>query len=66
MMEKLQNGPMAIAVAAGNRCWRFYESGVLTSSHECPTDVDHAVVIVGLVLEEEIEEELEKVCRKST
>ena len=45
--SELQNGPLAIAVGAGNSCWYWYSSGILTSSHGCPTGVDHAVVIVG-------------------
>ena len=44
----LQSGPLAIAVGAGNDCWRFYTGGVLSSSDGCPpTKHDHAVVIVG-------------------
>ena len=46
-VTQLQSGPLAIAVAAGNSCWRFYSSGVLTSADACPTRVDHAVVIVA-------------------
>ena len=45
--SELQNGPLAIAVAAGNDCWRYYSSGILKSSDGCPTWRDHAVVIVG-------------------
>jgi len=40
---------MTIAVAAGNSCWRWYESGILTTDMNCPTSIDHGVVIVGLV-----------------
>ena len=47
-LTRLQAGPVAIAVAAGNDCWRFYSSGVLTSADNCPTEVDHAVAIIGL------------------
>ena len=48
MKAALQNGPASIAVAAGNDCWRFYESGVLTEDNNCPTALDHGVVVVGL------------------
>ena len=48
MKSRLAEGPMTIAVAAGNDCWRYYESGVLSSEHNCPTSVDHGVVIVGV------------------
>lgn len=43
----LQNGPLSIAVAAGNDCWRYYSDGVLSSADRCPTRIDHAVNIVG-------------------
>ena len=46
---KLQDGPLSIAVAAGNECWRYYESGILSAANNCPTNLDHGVVIVGLV-----------------
>jgi C1A family cysteine protease len=45
---KMQDGPLTFAVAAGNDCWRFYESGILTSADGCPTSLDHAVVAVGV------------------
>ena len=48
MKSELQNGPMSIAVAAGNDCWRYYESGILSEENNCPTWIDHSVVIVGL------------------
>jgi len=48
MKAALQNGPASIAVAAGNDCWRFYESGVLTEDNNCPTALDHGVVVVCL------------------
>jgi len=52
---------MTVAVGAGNSCWRFYESGVLTADHECPTSIDHGVVLVGL---KEAEVQYERTCRK--
>ena len=44
---KLQDGPLTMAVSAGNDCWRYYKSGVLTEANNCPFRVDHAVVAVG-------------------
>lgn len=49
MQNAIQNGPMTIAVAAGNDCWRFYSGGILTAANNCPTRIDHGVVVVGLV-----------------
>ena len=37
-----------MSVSAGNDCWRFYKSGVLSSEDQCPTYNDHAVVAVGV------------------
>ena len=47
MKKALQKGPMSAAVAAGNDCWRYYESGILSKENNCPTKIDHNVVIVG-------------------
>lgn len=44
---KLQDGPLSIAVSAGNHCWRWYSGGVLTSADNCPTGIDHGVALVG-------------------
>lgn len=43
-------GPVTIGVEANNDCWRYYESGILTSETECAKSalLDHAVVIVGI------------------
>ena len=49
---KLQDGPLTMAVSAGNDCWRYYKSGILTSAMGCPTRLDHAVVAVGVDSEE--------------
>ena len=35
-------------MAAGNNCWRFYESGILTSASDCPTAFDHGAALVAL------------------
>ena len=48
MKDSIQQGPLSIAVSAGNECWRFYESGILSSANNCPTELDHGVVVVGL------------------
>jgi len=49
--QKLQEGPMTIAVGAGNNCWYGYRSGILSAEDNCPTGLDHAVVVVGLGVE---------------
>ena len=49
MKSALQDGPLSIAVAAGNSCWRYYKSGILSKDNNCPTGIDHGVAIVGLV-----------------
>ena len=48
MKDMIQKGPLSIAVSAGNDCWRFYESGILSSANKCPKELDHGVVVVGL------------------
>ena len=49
MKTRLQQGPFSIAVSAGNDCWRWYESGILSAANNCPTWLDHGVAVVGLV-----------------
>ena len=49
MKNALQVGPLSIAVAAGNSCWRYYSSGILSKENNCPTGIDHGVAVVGLV-----------------
>ena len=46
--KQLQQGPMTVAVAAGNSCWRYYDTGIIDSTDRCPRRIDHAVVVVGL------------------
>ena len=46
--EKLQEGPLSVAVSAGSGCWRWYESGILSAKDECNTSIDHGVSLVGL------------------
>ena len=48
MKDRIQQGPLSIGVSAGNDCWQFYESGILSSANNCPTSLDHGVVVVGL------------------
>ena len=48
MKSEIQNGPISIAVAAGNDCWRYYQKGILSKDNNCPGGIDHGVVIVGL------------------
>ena len=38
---------MTVAVGAGNNCWRYYSSGILTSASGCPTNLDHGVTLVA-------------------
>jgi len=42
----LNTGVLSIALAAGNRQFQMYRSGVLDDS-ACPTQIDHAVAMVG-------------------
>jgi len=50
-VAELKNGPMAVAVNSGNKCWRFYKGGLLTeekaAEEGCGTGVDHAVTLVA-------------------
>ena len=46
--DLIHYGPISIAVGAGNDCWQFYSGGILSSAVECPTSLDHGVVIVGI------------------
>lgn len=59
-----------MAVAAGNDCWRYYKGGVLTSANGCSTDLDHAVVAVGIDTETVTvpgqEGDTRTTCRKAT
>ena len=42
---------MAVAVAAGNNCWRYYKGGILGNASSCRgvfnTRLDHAVTLVA-------------------
>ena len=40
-------GPVSVAVAAGNGLFQSYTHGIITEVDNCPTEIDHAVVIVG-------------------
>ena len=66
---KLQEGPLTMAVSAGNDCWRYYKSGVLTSANGCPTRLDHAVVAVGFDTETievpAVKESTKTTCRRA-
>jgi hypothetical protein len=46
-LTALAKGPIAIAISAGNNLVRYYSEGILTAANNCPTMVDHAVIIVG-------------------
>ena len=43
-------GPIAVSVSAGNSIWYNYTGGIVTT--DCPTYIDHGVVIVGAGAEE--------------
>ena len=52
VVQRLKEGPLTVAVSAGNDCWRFYKSGILSAEDECPSaTIDHAVTLVGVNLE---------------
>lgn len=71
---------MTIAVAAGNSCWRYYNAGVLSKANNCPTSIDHGVVVVGLHMpgddgdggdggdddDDDDEQEFKRKCRRAT
>lgn len=41
-------GPLAVAVSAGNKCWQFYDSGILRPGEDCyKGGIDHAVNLVA-------------------
>ncbi len=39
--------PVSVAVAASSFAFQYYQGGVLTSSSECGTSIDHAILAVG-------------------
>lgn len=47
---KLQEGPLTIGVRSNDKCWDYYESGIISTSDGCNQDkwLDHCVAIVGL------------------
>ena len=49
---KLQDQPLTIACGSGNSCWYGYNGGILSSEDNCPTNIDHAINLVGLGSEE--------------
>jgi len=65
VIEKLSDGPLAVAVAAGNKCWRFYKKGVLSNA-KCATRVDHAVTLTGYTPGIAATEGAEPVCETVT
>merc|ERR1712223_2330255 len=40
-------GPVSVAVNAANGLFQSYIHGIITEVDNCPTDIDHGVVIVG-------------------
>ena len=61
-----------MAVSASNDCWRFYKSGILSAADQCPTEIDHAVVAVGVdtaeskLFDNDVEEGGQQNCRRAT
>ena len=46
IISAIATSPSNMAVAAGNKYWRTYKSGVLREEN-CQTEIDHAVLAVG-------------------
>jgi len=46
MINALQTGPVAAAVASSSKTFQFYKSGVISSA-DCGTAINHAVLLVG-------------------
>ena len=55
MHAKLAEAPISVALAAGNNVWRYYSGGLVTTSSGCPTQLDHAVVLVAFTPGQEVE-----------
>jgi len=43
----IEQGPVSVAVAAGNNTFMGYSSGIITEADGCPTQLDHAIQAVG-------------------
>jgi len=54
MKAALDEGPVAITVAAGNNWFRYYSSGILDDD-SCPTRADHVITAVGYGVEGGVE-----------
>ena len=58
---------MGAIVHAGNDCWGFFDSGILTSIPECEGRPDHGVTIVGFhhayTKNSEADQEYNRTCR---
>ena len=70
-VAKMQDGPLTMAVGAGNDCWRYYSGGTMDSDTDCgQTSLDHAVVAVGVGMEtiehEATEGESTTTCRRAS
>ena len=74
-ISQLQKGPMTVAVQADDICWRYYSSGVLDGTLECPTYyLNHAVTLVAYTVSSEANEattlcrdvEKSNYCRKAS
>jgi C1A family cysteine protease len=52
LLKALQNGPVIVAIEADTRYFQLYSGGVLDSSIKCGNNLDHAVLLFGVNLEE--------------
>jgi len=46
-------GPVSVAIEADKSAFQLYESGVLTGTSACGTDLDHGVLVVGYGTDED-------------
>ena len=49
MQAALSHGPITVAIHAGAYFFKFYKSGIF--HHDCSSDLDHAITLVGYVNE---------------
>lgn len=73
VIDRLQQGPMAISLSAGNDVFRSYSSGIIDLEDGCPTRTDHCVTLVGYgvdttttVVEGGVTEETTETCSKAS
>lgn len=52
LLKALQNGPIIVAIEADTRYFQLYSGGVLDSSIKCGHNLDHAVLLFGVNLDD--------------